>query len=91
MVDKADWRAMEAVERSRMDSIIEMLEAGGVRAAPEVGKRKPRRNVGIVEIKATRRASVGRNKLIRTNPDQAEETQEGVKSPTTLRALKSRK
>mgnify|MGYP006950760078 FL=1 len=86
--------AMEAVERSRMDDIIEMPEAipnpsevGGFMATPEVGKRRRHWNVGIVARKATRRVSAGRNKPTRTKLDQAEETQEGVRSRTTLRAL----
>ena len=94
VVDEAVRRAMEAVEKSKTYCMIVMPmaipdppEAGGVMAAPEDGKRKPHRNAGIVARKATRRASVGRRTLIRTRPDQAEETQEGVKSRTTRMAL----
>ena len=50
MADEADQRAMEAADNSRTGGIIEMpvavpnpLEAGGVMAAPEAGKGRPRR------------------------------------------------
>ena len=41
--------------------------------------------VGIVVERVIKRTSVGRNKPIQIKLDRAEETQEGVKSRTTLR------
>ena len=94
VVDEADRRTMELAENNRMDGIIEMPEAipnppeaGGVMGASEDGKRSLHRNAGIVARKATRRASAEGRTLIRTRLDQAEETQEGVKSRTTRMAL----
>ena len=81
VVDEADQCVMEATKKSRMDGIIEMLEAilnppeaRGVMAATEDDKGKPHRNAGIVARKATRRASGGKRMLIRTRPDRVEET-----------------
>ena len=59
-------------------------QVGGVKAAQETGKQRPKRNVGTLVRRATKRASVGRSAPIRTNTDPVEpHYAEGSEGPKT--------
>ena len=49
--------------------VLDPPREGGVKEAPEIGKQRPKRNVGIVARRSTQRASIGRSAPIPTNPD----------------------
>ena len=68
-----------------MPIVVDPPRVRGVRVLVEAGKEKPP-TVGIVAGRATRRASVGKRKPIRTKLDRAEEMQEGVRSRITRKA-----
>ena len=74
--DEVDRHTIVEANKSRKEGtegvltvVLDLPQAGGVKAAPEIGKQKLTRNVGIVARKATMRASVGRSAPSRINPD----------------------
>ena len=93
VVDEASRYAIEVADKSRIYHIIKISTTvldtsliGGAKAVPGAGKGKPHRTTGTLARRARERASVGRNKLIRTRPDRAEETRIGVKDHTMPKA-----
>ena len=74
---------MMAADKSKIRGIIDMPttvldppRVGGVKAVPETSKQRPRWNAGIVVGKDIEKVSVGRRRLIQTNPNQAEPNRE---------------
>ena len=69
--DEVDRHAMATIDKSRVRGIIDMPttipdppQVGGVKVAPETGKGRLKRNVGIMVGRATGKASVVRRKPI---------------------------
>ena len=65
--------AMEAPNKNKLKGIIDLStvvpdppRARGVKAAPEISKPRPTRNLGIMAGMVTGRASVGRRRKIHT-------------------------
>ena len=74
--DEVGRLATVEADKSRKEGIEEVPtivlnppQAGGVMAAPEIGKQRLMRNAGIVERGPTRRASAGRSAPIQRKPD----------------------
>ena len=82
---------MEAPDTSKIKgtkevpTVVDSPQVGGVRVVLGAGKGKPQ-NVGIVVGRATRRASVERNRLIRTKTDQAKAAPRDIRDRTTSKA-----
>ena len=51
--------------------VLNLSQAGGVKAARETSKGRPTQNVGIVARKATQKVNARRSTPIRINPDPA--------------------
>ena len=71
-----------------LKGVLNPRQAGGVKVTPEIGKQRPTRNAGIVARRTTRRASAGRNALIRKNPDPDGPNKEISSDHTTLKDRK---
>ena len=73
MVDEVGRHATVAANKNRKKGIEEILTlvpaSEGVKVAPKIGKKRPKRNAGIVARRATRRVSAGSSALIRRKPD----------------------
>ena len=66
--DEVDWHTTMAVDKSRKEgtevvpiAVPDHPQVGGVKAAPEISKQRPNKNVGIVAGKATTRVSARRS------------------------------
>ena len=88
MVNKVGRHAMEA--EMVLTTIPNPLEAGRVKAAPEIGKESPQRNVGIVARKHTMRESAGGRRMIPISPDRAKPSTGIDNGRTRSRAPKER-
>ena len=95
MVDEVSRCGIEIVDKRKTEGmgVVPTLvpnpsEVGGLKVAPETGKGSPRRNVGIVAKRATRRVSARKNTPIRTNSDPVEPNKEINIDHTKLRAPK---
>ena len=66
--DEVDRHAIVATDKSRKEgtevvpiAVPDHPQVGGVKAAPEISKQRPNKNVGIVAGKATTRVSARRS------------------------------
>ena len=98
MVDEVSRCGIEVVDKRKTEGmgVVPTLvpnpsEVGGLKVAPETGKGSPRRNVGIVAKRATKRASARRRRPIRINPDRAKSNTEIRNDRTTLTAQEEQK
>ena len=89
VVDKSKKEGTEEVPKA----VRNPSQAGEVKAVPEIGMKRPMRNVSIMARRATRRVSVGRSVLIWVNldPDPGEPNKEISKTRTTSKGQKDRK
>ena len=75
--DEVDRHAIVATDKSRKEgtevvpiAVPDHPQVGGVKAAPEISKQRPNKNVGIVAGKAIEKASVRRGRPIRKKLSQ---------------------